>query len=260
MTWSVQDSAIMLQAIAGHDPLDPTTGWTPVPDYSASLVEDITGLKVGVPRHFFFADDPAIDREVLATVDVALSDLEKLGAEVVEVSVPMLEHSAGAHIPIMMGEAFAYHQGTVRESPELFGEMCRARFRQGALFTAADYVQGQRVRNVLKREFAEVLDEVDVIVSPTFSNPPGRFDEMDPMSSSRSPSFTAPYNMTGMPAVSVPCGFTSAGLPVGLQIAGRPFDEPAVLRTAFTYQQHARLFEKRPALDWHDPEAGGSHG
>ena len=250
MTWTVEDSAIMLQAIAGHDPLDPTTGRAPVPDYSASFDEDISGLKVGVPRHFFFADDPNIDREVLSTVDAALKDLEGLGAEVVEVTVPMLEHSGAAHSPIMMGETYTYHQRTLRSSPELFGEMCRARFRQGALFTAADYIQGQRVRNVMKREFAEVLKEVDVIASPTYSTPPGRFSDAGRLGFLTLPSFTGPYNMTGMPAISVPCGFTEAGLPVGLQIAGRPFDEPTVLRAGYAYQQHARLFERRPPSSW----------
>ena len=224
MTWTVEDSAIMLRAIAGHDPQDPMTGRAPVPDYSASLREDIRGLKVGVPRHFFFSDDPSIDREVLSTVDTALGDLEDLGAEVVEVTVPMLEYSGAAHAPIMLGEAFAYHQRTLRSSPELFGEMCRARFRLGGLFTTADYVQGQRVRNVLRREFAEVLEDVDVIASPTYSNPPARFDEADLMAAARPPSFTGPYNMTGMPAISVPCGFHVGGA------SSRASDSRAALR------------------------------
>jgi aspartyl-tRNA(Asn)/glutamyl-tRNA(Gln) amidotransferase subunit A len=101
----------------------------------------------------------------------------------------------------------------------------------------------------MKREFAEVLQRVDVIASPTMSNPPNRFDQMDVMTTMRVPSFTGPYNLTGMPAISVPCGFTPAGLPVGLQIAGKPFDEPTVIRAAYTYQQHARLFEQRPPVE-----------
>ena len=248
MTWTVEDSAIMLQAIAGYDPKDPTTSQAPVPDYSASLVEDISGLRIGVPRHFFFADAPTIDKDTLAAVDDALKVMEDLGAHVEEVSVPMLEHAGAAQPVIMLSEAFAYHQNNLRSEPELFGEMVRARFRTGGLFSSGDYVQAQRVRNVLKREFADVLRRVDVVASPTMSNPAPRFDEMDAMTTSRVPSFTGPYNLTGMPAISVPCGFTPAGLPVGLQIAGKPFDEPTVFRAAYAYEQRARLFETRPPM------------
>jgi aspartyl-tRNA(Asn)/glutamyl-tRNA(Gln) amidotransferase subunit A len=126
--------------------------------------------------------------------------------------------------------------------------MVRARFRTGGLFSSADYVQAQRVRNVLKREFAQVLQRVDLIASPTMSNPAPAFQGIDAMTTSRMPSFTGPYNLTGMPAISVPCGFTAKGLPIGLQLAGKPFDEPTVLRAAYTYQQHARLCEKRPPI------------
>ena len=118
----------------------------------------------------------------------------------------------------------------------------------GALFTSADYIQSQRVRNVVKREFAEALQRVDVIASPTMCSPAPRFGKSEVSRTWRMPSFTGPYNLTGMPAISVPCGFTPAGLPVGLQIAGKPFDEPTVLRAAYTYQQHARLFDQRPPV------------
>ena len=248
MTWTVEDSAIMLQAIAGYDPKDPTSSRAPVPDYSASLVEDIEGMRIGVPRHFFFADDPTINKDVLAAVDDALETMEELGAHVEEISVPMLEHAGAAQPVIMLSEAFAYHQNNLRDKPELFGEMVRARFRTGGLFSSGDYVQAQRVRNVLKREFADALRKVDVVASPTMSNPAPRFDAMDAMTTSRVPSFTGPYNLTGMPAISVPCGFTQEGLPVGFQIAGKPFDEPTVFRAAYAYEQHARLFEQRPSV------------
>jgi aspartyl-tRNA(Asn)/glutamyl-tRNA(Gln) amidotransferase subunit A len=148
----------------------------------------------------------------------------------------------------MLSEAFAYHQRLLRSKPEEFGDMVRARFRTGGLLSSADYVQAQRVRNVLKREFAAALQKVDVIVSPTMSNTAPAFATVDGMTTARRPSFTGPYNLTGMPAISVPCGFTAAGLPVGLQIAGKPFDEPTVLHTAYAYQQCARWFEKRPPM------------
>ncbi len=248
MTWTVEDSAIMLQTIAGYDPKDPTTSRAPVPDYAASLREDVSGLRIGVPRHFFFADDHGISKDTLSVVEEALETLEDMGARVDEVSVPMLEHAGAAQPVIMLSEAFAYHQNNLRARPELFGEMVRARFRTGGLFASSDYAQAQRARNVLKREFAQALREVDVIASPTMSNPAPRFDEMDAMTTSRVPSFTGPYNLTGMPAISVPCGFTPDGLPVGLQIAGKPFDEPTVFRAAYAYEQRAGLFETRPPM------------
>jgi aspartyl-tRNA(Asn)/glutamyl-tRNA(Gln) amidotransferase subunit A len=246
MTWTVEDSAHMLQVFAGYDPKDPTSSRAPVPDYAAALKPDVRGLTIGVPRHFFFADDPRIDQDTLTRVDAALSAFEGLGARVQEVSIPALQYSGAAQPVIMLSEAFAYHDQNLRRRPEAFGEMVRARFRTGGLFSSSDYVQAQRVRNVLKRQCAEVLTQVDVLVSPTMSGPAPAFAEMDAMTTSRRPSFTGPYNLTGMPAISVPCGFTSTGLPVGLQIAGKPFDEPTVIRAAYAYQQQARWFEQRP--------------
>jgi aspartyl-tRNA(Asn)/glutamyl-tRNA(Gln) amidotransferase subunit A len=256
MTWTVEDSALMLQAIAGYDPKDPTSSRAPVPEYTATLREDITGLTIGVPRHFFFADDPRIDRETLHTVETALHALEDLGAHVEEVTIPTLRYAAAAQPAIMLSEAFAYHERLLRHQPEEFGDMVRARFRIGGLFTAGDYVQAQRLRHVLKREFAAVLQKVDLLASPTMSSPAPPFAGIDAMTTARRPSFTGPYNLTGMPAISVPCGFTSAGLPVGLQLAGKPFDEPTVLRAAYTYQQHARWCEKRPPLGVPLPQSG----
>jgi aspartyl-tRNA(Asn)/glutamyl-tRNA(Gln) amidotransferase subunit A len=248
MTWTVEDAACMLQSIAGYDPKDPTTSQAPVPDYTAALREDVRGLTIGVPRNFFFADDPRIDRDSLETVEIALGTLKELGARVQEVSIPMLDYAGSAQPVIMLSEAFAYHERKLRSAPQEFGDMVRARFRIGGLFTAADYVQAQRVRNVLKRRCADVLRQVDVLVSPTMASPAPLFESIDAMTAARRLSFTGPYNLTGMPAISVPCGFTPAGLPVGLQIAGKPFDEPTVLRVAYTYQQHARWFERRPPV------------
>src|SRR6266567_3000921 len=148
-------------ALGGPDPKDPTSSRAPVPDYSAALKEDIKGLTIGVPRHFFWADDPRIDRETLAVVDAALQTLTELGAQVEEVTIPTLHYAGAAQPAIMLSEAFAYHQRLLRSQPAEFGDMVRARFRIGGLLSSADYVQAQRVRNVLKREFAAVLQKVD---------------------------------------------------------------------------------------------------
>jgi aspartyl-tRNA(Asn)/glutamyl-tRNA(Gln) amidotransferase subunit A len=248
MTWTVEDTAFMLQAIAGHDPKDPTSSKAPVPDYSLSLKEDVRGLTIGVPRHFFFDPNPSVNPEVVSIVEKALGTLGELGANLEEVTIPSLEYVRAANVIIMLSEAYAFHERNLKARPQDFGEMVRARFRIGGLLSAGDYVQAQRCRQIVKREFAEVLQKVDLLVTPTMTQPAAAFQGYDATSTIRGPSFTAPFNVTGLPAISVPCGFTANGLPVGMQIAGKPFDEPTVLRAAYTYQQHARWFERRPPI------------
>jgi aspartyl-tRNA(Asn)/glutamyl-tRNA(Gln) amidotransferase subunit A len=248
MTWTVEDTAYMLQAIAGRDPKDPTTSSALVPDYSLSLREDIRGLTIGVPRHFFFASDPAINPEVLSVVEKGMEVLQGLGANLVEVTIPSLEYVRAANTIIMLSEAYAFHEKNLKTRPQDFGQMVRDRFRIGGLFSSSDYIQAQRCRELVKKEFAEVFQKVDLLVSPTMTQPAGAFEGFDTTGTVRGPSFTAPYNLTGLPAISVPCGFTAAGLPVGMQIAGKPFDEPGVIRAAYAYQQRARWFERRPPM------------
>ena len=248
MTWTVEDTAYMLQAIAGHDRRDPTSSTAPVPDYSASLVEDIKGVTIGLPRHYFYDADPSVSPETVAVVEKAVVELESLGARVREVSLPSLDYVRAANSVIMVSEAYAYHEPNLKRIPEKFGDIVRSRFRTGALLSAADYLQAQRVRTWARREFAEVMRTVDFLVTPTMTTPAPAFEGYDPTSTVRGRSFTAPFNVTGLPAISVPCGFTEAGLPVGMQIAGKPFDEPGCIQVAYTYQQHAGWYKTRPAM------------
>ena len=248
LTWTVEDAAHMLQAVAGHDPKDPTSSRAPVPDYSLSLREDVRGLVVGVPRHFFFSPHPAVSGEVQSIVEKVLVELEGLGASLEEVDIPSLEYERGVNSVIMLCEAFAFHEKNLQTRAHDFGEMVRARFRLGGLLNASDYVQAQRVRRVIKRETAEVMKGVDVLVTPTMTQPAARMDVYDPSSTIQGPSFTAPFNITGLPAMSVPAGFTADGLPVGMQVVGKPFDEPTVLRVGHTYERHARWYERRPSI------------
>jgi len=248
MTWTVEDSAYMLQAIAGHDPKDPTSSKAIVPDYSLSLREDIRGKTIGLPRHYFFDADPSVNAEVVSVVEKAVGELEKLGAKIEEIELPSLEYVRAANTIIMVSEAFAFHEPNLKSRPQDFGDIVRARFRIGGMLSAGDYLQAQRCRQWSKREFAEALRKVDFFVTPTMTQPAPAFEGYDPTDTIRGRSFTAPFNVTGLPAISVPCGFTEAGLPVGMQIAGKPFDEPGVIQVAYTYQQHARLYEQRPNI------------
>ena len=248
MTRTVEDTAFMLQAIAGHDPRDPTSSRAPVPDYSRSLREDIRGVRIGLPRHYFFDDDPGVNREVVARVEQAVSVLEELGAHVEEVTLPSLDYVRAANSVIMVSEAFAYHEPNLKTRPQEFGQIVRGRFRIGGLMSASDYLQAQRVRTWARRDFAEVMKTVDFLVTPTMTQPAPAFEGYDPISTARGKSFTAPFNVTGLPAISVPCGFTESGLPIGMQIAGKPFDEPGVIQAAYTYQQYAGWHEVKPTI------------
>ncbi len=248
MTRTVEDTAYMLQAIAGHDPRDPTSSKAPVPDYSRSLREDIRGVRIGLPRHYFFDDDPGVSREVVARVEQAVEALAGLGAEVEDVTMPSLDYVRAANSVIMVSEAFAYHEPNLKTRPQEFGEIVRSRFRIGGLLNASDYLQAQRVRTWARREFAEVMKTVDFLVTPTMTQPAPAFEGYDPASTVRGKSFTAPFNVTGLPAISIPCGFTESGLPIGMQIAGKPFDEPGVIQAAYTYQQQAGWHELHPPI------------
>ena len=248
LTYTVEDSAYMLQAIAGHDRKDPTSSRSIVPDYSLSLREDIKGKVFGLPRHYFFDDDPSVNAEVVAVVEKAVAELESLGAKIEEIELPSLEYVRAANTIIMVSEAFAFHEPNLKTRPQDFGEIVRARFRIGGMLSAGDYLQAQRCRQWSKREFAQALTKVDFFVTPTMTQPAAAFDGYDPIATIQGKSFTAPFNVTGLPAISVPCGFTQTGLPVGLQIAGKAFDEPGVIQAAYTYQQHARWYEQRPNI------------
>ena len=249
MTRTVEDTALMLQAIAGYDPKDLTTSRLPVPDYSAALRENVQGLRIGVPRRSFSNPDAGVDSETLTVVDKALAALEELGARVEEVNLPSLEYAGIANLVIVLSEAFAYHQMNLRSQRENFGKIVRDRLYIGGLLTANDYVQAQRVRSRVTQEFADFFRHVDLLAMPTSPAPAPLYDEYDPVSQLfGAASFTEPFNLTGMPAISVPCGFSLSGLPIGLQIAGKPFDESIVLRAAYTYQQHARWYKQRPPI------------
>jgi aspartyl-tRNA(Asn)/glutamyl-tRNA(Gln) amidotransferase subunit A len=241
MARTARDCALMLQVLAGHDPLDPCTVPQPVPDYVSGLSGSPGGIRIGVPREFFF-DHPDLDVEVRDAVLRAVDRLAAAGARVRDVTVAHAAISRTAQRTIMLGEAYAYHLESLQQRPELYGKYTRRQIVEGALFTAADYVQAQRVRSVVKREVLETMADLDVLITPTTPEPAAMFEGTDPDTMRRAPSFMSMWNLTGQPAASVCCGFTQAGLPIGLQIIGKPFDEATVLQVGDAYQQ---------LTDWH---------
>jgi aspartyl-tRNA(Asn)/glutamyl-tRNA(Gln) amidotransferase subunit A len=244
MARTVEDCAYLLQALAGHDLADPASSRAPVDDYLTPLGRDIRGLRIGVPRTYFF---DGIDPEVAQAFEAALTTLRQLGAEVRDVTIPSL-HTTPAFLLILMAEAFAYHERDLREHPELYGDVLRERLLTGALVTAAEYTQAQRLRARLCGETAEVLRHVDVLVTPTTPTPATSFTRAQDPEFGFPRSNMPPFNLSGLPTLALPCGFASSGLPLSLQLAGRPFEEGTVLRVGHAYEQATPWHTHRPPL------------
>jgi aspartyl-tRNA(Asn)/glutamyl-tRNA(Gln) amidotransferase subunit A len=253
MARTVRDAAVLLQALAGHDPRDPASSPAPVPDYLAGLEDGVRGLRVGLPRDFFFT---RVDSEVADAVRGAARALEGLGAQVEEVPLPHATQIWTAGAAILYAEATAYHEAWLRSRPEDYGPLVRARLRVGAAILGADYLKAQRARALLVAEADRLFDRLDVLLTPTTPIAAPRQDE----SVVRWPDgteedvrgatlrFTRPFNLLGFPAASVPCGFTAGGLPLGLQIVARPFAEALVLRVAGAYEAAHGWGARRPAV------------
>jgi aspartyl-tRNA(Asn)/glutamyl-tRNA(Gln) amidotransferase subunit A len=246
MTRTVRDCALMLQVMAGFDPLDPCTVDVPVPDMLGLMDGSLAGVKIGVPRDYFF-DVPELNAETKAACLAAIDVMVAAGASARDVPFPHAEAGRIASRVIMTSEAYAYHEPDLQTRPELYGKYTRQSIRQGAFFGGADYVQADRVRSLIKAEAAAALADVDVLITPTTVNLAPTFEGYNPDSMLAMPSFTAIWNLTGLPALSLCCGFSAGGLPIGLQIIGKPFAEPMVFKVGDAYQSltswHARMPE-----------------
>ncbi|ROO28177.1 amidase [Salinisphaera orenii] len=253
LTRTVEDAATCLQVLAGYDPRDPGSVDEPVPDYSAGLRDGIKGLRVGVPTNYFFDQ---LDAEVEAAVRKAYEQLESLGAELVDVALPMPEQIVAVEFAILLPEASDYHRQMLRDSAHLYNDDVRVMLEAGEFVPATTYIRAQRVRNLLQQEFRKLYDKVDVIVAPSVAAtavtagtesitwPDG---SEEPLISAYT-RFSLPGNVTGLPAMSVPCGFTENGLPIGFQAIGRPFDESTVLRLGAAYEAATDWHQRRPDI------------
>lgn len=246
MARTVEDCALMLQVLAGHDPRDAASADVPIPDYRAGLEGSVVGLRLGVPRSWF-DEGKCVDGEVLAAFDEALRVLKDAGARVVEVEGQPFIDARAANSLILVAEAFSYHRANLRERPQDYGGV-RHRLREGALLSSADYLLAQRARTAISGRIGAILRDVDAIVSPAGPTVASSFAEFDSEAAYESPSFTHPFNLSGLPAMSIPCGFSASGLPIGLQIAGRAFDELTVLRLGQAYQQATSWHTREPDL------------
>jgi aspartyl-tRNA(Asn)/glutamyl-tRNA(Gln) amidotransferase subunit A len=245
MARTVEDCGLMLQLISGPAPSDATSANAPVPDYLAGLSGDLTGVRVGVERAHHGAG-VGTDAEVIGRVEEAIAHLEQAGARVEEVVVERYPLAEAANLVILHAEAFSHHQPNLRDRWGQYGSFTRLLLTHGIFTNGADYVQAQRVRSMVRAETRRLLQDVDVIVTPTIGVTAPRLDAdfvaLMPMF------FTGVWNVTGYPALSVPVG-PVGGLPVGMQIVGRPFDEATVLRVGDAYQRVTDWHLRTPAGD-----------
>ncbi|WP_421998535.1 amidase [Reyranella sp.] len=247
MAWTAEDCALLLQAMAGHDPEDPASVDRPVPDFTAELGKGVKGLRIGVVRHFFETDNPASDT-TRAGIDAAVDFFRKEGAEVREVTLsPMLDYFAVGWL-IMVTEAFAVHGPWLRERFNDYSEMLRDRVILSAMVTGPDIIQATRRRRVLCHEMADAMADLDILVSAAAPAEAPRIDNVPKWSGIEKPSFTMPFNVTGFPAITVCTGFGAGGLPVAMQLAGKPFSEQTVFRAAHAYETAMPWRAKRPAM------------
>ena len=248
LTWTVEDAAIVLQAIAGHDASDPASARCPVADYRAALAGgNLRGLRLGVARAMF-ERDCVCSEEMLSAFEESVGVLRELGASIAEIELPPLAlYNATAYL-IARSEGFAIHEKALRERPQDYGALARDRLTIGAYVRASDMVQAMRRRQMLVEATTAAMGGVDAILLPTAPDPAPRLGDLAPYFGNQRPTYMRPFNLTGQPALSVCNGFDNAGLPLSLQIVGRCFDEGMVLRIGHAYERTTPWRGRRPQL------------
>ncbi len=255
MTKTVADAAAMLQVIAGYDPKDPTTSREPVPDYSKALTGSVKGLRIGIPKTYFFENQNA---ESDKATKAAIQKLVEMGATTVDVDVPHAKYATSAGWTVAMAEAACFHEKRLREKPHLFDPVVRERLEAAKFYTATDYIKALRVRSILQKEMAAVLDKCDVMAvsggSPATKLETPETATTDVKPGSRATAFrpgnTFIGNMTGYPEIVIPCGFTSTAptLPLTIGFYAKPFDEMSLFRVSHAYESVTDWHKRRPAL------------
>jgi aspartyl-tRNA(Asn)/glutamyl-tRNA(Gln) amidotransferase subunit A len=245
----------MLQVIAGYDALDPSTVPVPVPDYTAHLERTVHGLKIGFPTNYYFE---LLDPEVETAVRQAIASLQALGGELREVALPMMQYAHALRIA-GMADSVVTHEPYLQDHRQDYGPDVLYRLLAGQFVLGRDYAKAMKIQRLIKEEHAQVLQHVDVLVTPTAPVAAPRIDATTvtlggmqhrirgPGSGMISKN-TSPSNATGLPAITVPCGFTTTGLPIGLQFIGKPFEETVLLQIAQTYEAISPSKGQRPSL------------
>lgn len=247
---TVEDCAITLAAIAGHDPKDKVSSTEPVPDYRAAFTADLKGLRVGILKELVYTD--LVEEEIRQSVLVAAATMKEMGAQVEEISIP-LAANAGAINGAIRIEAPVTYQDLLRDRPQEIAHDNRIGYLVGTIMPASYLYKGLRLRSLLRDQVLAAFDGVDVMLSPT-TGVAAQLLGPDPVIDSKAASSRIPwllattFSLANVPALSVPCGFTATGLPIGLQVAGRPFDETTVLRTGHAYEQGTEWHTRKPVI------------
>jgi aspartyl-tRNA(Asn)/glutamyl-tRNA(Gln) amidotransferase subunit A len=249
MAKSVADAALLLQAIAGHDPADPQSVDVPVQDCSANLMAGAKGLRIGVADDDFFRN---VAPEIGAAFEAAAELLARLGAELRPVDLGFAQQTVQTSRVMVSCDAAALHQDRLTKHPDAFGADVRGRLEGGTRFTGVEYALARRSQTELKHRLAAIFQEVDLLITPCTRMVAPRFDDPKAVEQARASlsHLTAPFNMAGLPCLSLPCGFTADHLPIGLQIVGRPWQESLVLRAGHAYEQAAGWHLHKPNLPY----------
>ena len=250
MARTVEDTAILLQAIAGHDATDRSSLKARVPSFTRQLKKGVRGLRIGVPRHYFFEGvDPSVGR----LVRDAISNLEQLGARLVSIDIPEASIAMDCAFVIAWAEAVHYHRKWLRKRPQDYGPDVQNLLQASSFYLATDYLQAQQVRTRIQDAFHRLFQTIDILATPACPLPatPHGIQEVQVRGRivsvlNKGASFTSAANVTGEPSCSVPCGFTKTGLPVGLMLQGRAGDDSTVLRTAYAYEQANDWYKALP--------------
>ncbi len=248
MARTTEDCAILLATVAGYDSFDPSSAELPVPDYRQALTEGLEGLRIGFIRHFSHTDAPVSD-DVNTALDDAVEVFQGLGAKVTDVVLPPLWDFNAVLTTIIRSEGFAVHERDLLERPHLYTEYARGRLMLGAFVPSADYLQAQRVRRRLVEDYNAVFQAVDVLVCAGILKTAGLMTTVSAAHKFvflQEPVITAPFSVVGAPSISICCGFDHKGMPIGMQIAGKPFDEATVLRAAHGYERATPWRDRRP--------------
>lgn len=271
MTKDVTDIAILMNIISGRDPRDSTSADVPVPDFTKSLVSNVKGLKIGIPKEYLVE---GMDGDVEKSVMDAIGLFKKLGAEVMDVSLPHTDYAISTYYVIAPAEAssnlarydgvkYGYRTDNSRNLLDMykktrregFGSEVKRRIMLGTYalssgYYDAYYLKAQKVRTLIKRDFDEVFKTCDILVTPTAPTPAFKIGEKfdNPIQMYLSDIFTISINLAGVPAMSIPCGFSKKGLPIGLQIIGKHFDEETIIRAAYTFEQNTDYHTKKPKI------------
>ncbi len=245
MAWNAEDCAIMLQALAGHDPRDPASADRPVPDYTQALGSGIKGLKIGVIHHFHEVDHK-VGAGTQQGIAAAIATFRELGAELREVQLSPLHDWAACGSLISIVERAAAYEEWARTRLHDFGERMRSRLMLGAFVSGVDYLQAVRRRRELRAELKAAMADLDVVLTAVFPNDAAKIDAVPKWDLFDQPSFMMPFNVAGYPAMSVCSGYGAGGLPVAIQLVGKPFQEATVLRIADAFEKATPFRDRRP--------------